>query len=184
MRIKIICKATAYYIYNSIITNIPSYTIRKLFLTRILRIKIGKESAVHMGCFFTGSNISIGNNTVINRRCYLDGRARLTIGNNTSISPETYILSLDHDAQSSQFETIQKETIIKDNVWIGVRSIILPGVTIEDGAVIGAGSVVTKKINRFEIAAGNPAKYIKMRDAEINYRIKYFPLFDTDEQLL
>lgn len=56
-----------------------------------------------------------------------------------------------------------KKVIIKDDVWIGSNVIILPGVTIESGAIIGAGSVVTKDVLKNTIVAGNPAKVIKER---------------------
>lgn len=183
MKVKTFLKAFLYYFYNSFITHIPSYTIRRIYLQKILRIVIGKDTAIHMGCFFTGRNITIGNNTVINRNCYIDGRSFVQIGNNVSISPETYILSLDHDSKSSTFETVCKQTTIADYVWIGARAIILPGVVLNEGSIVGAGSVVTKSTNRYDIIAGNPAKKINSRPDKLEYTVNYFPLFNTDELL-
>ena len=57
----------------------------------------------------------------------------------------------------------KRNIIIEDDVWIGANSVILPGITIEQGAVIGAGSVVTKDVPSYAIVAGNPAKIIKYR---------------------
>ncbi|EJT6165213.1 hypothetical protein N2W22_001681 [Clostridium perfringens] len=57
----------------------------------------------------------------------------------------------------------KQNIVIKNNVWIGLNSIILGNVTIEEGAIIGAGSVVTKNVGKNEIWAGNPAKFIKRR---------------------
>jgi maltose O-acetyltransferase len=183
MKVKVFLKAFLFYFYNSFITHVPSYTVRRIYLQIILRFKIGRETAIHMGCFFTGRNISIGDNTVINRNCYIDGRSFVQIGNNVSISPETYILSLDHDSQSTEFETVCKKTIIADYVWIGARAIILPGVVLNEGSIVGAGSVVTKSTNRYDIIAGNPAKKINSRPDKLEYKVKYFPLFNTDEIL-
>jgi acetyltransferase-like isoleucine patch superfamily enzyme len=183
MKVKTFIKAFLYYVYNSFVTDIPVYFIRHFYLKKLLNIKIGKDTAIHMGCFFTGKNIEIGNNTVINRDCYIDGRSSIRIGNNVSISPETYILSLDHDTQSPTFETLNKETTIADYVWIGTRAIILPGVVIDEGSIVGAGSVVTRNTNKYDIVAGNPAKKINTRQSALNYTIKYFPLFNTDELL-
>ena len=181
MNIKKILKASAFYIFNSFITNVPFYFIRHEYLKKILKIKIGRNTAVHMGCFFSGTQVTIGNNSVLNRRCYVDGRAEVIIGDNVSISPEVYILSLDHNVQSNNFSTTPEKTVINDYTWIGVRSIILPGIELSKGSVVGAGSVVTRNTNQFEIVAGNPAKKINERTKNLTYQINYFPLFDTDE---
>jgi acetyltransferase-like isoleucine patch superfamily enzyme len=183
MKAKIFTKALLFYIYNSFVTNIPVYCIRHFYLKNLLKFKIGEGTAIHMGCFFTGKNITIGNNTVVNRNCYVDGRSSIQIGDNVSVSPETYILSLDHDSQSSKFETINKQTVIGNNVWIGVRAIILPGVVLNEGSIVGAGSIVTRSTEKFDIVAGNPAKKINSRNCKIDYTLKYFPLFNTDELL-
>ena len=89
--------------------------------------------------FVTGNNISVGNNVVINRGCYLDGRVGIEINNNVSISPEVYILSLEHDPDSPDFSTKGGQVVIEENSWIGARVIIRPGIIIGEGAVIGAG---------------------------------------------
>ncbi len=172
--------ALAFYLYNSFITHIPFYFIRHFYLRAILGIKLGSNSAVHMGCFFAGKKVIIGSNTVINRDCYIDGRVEIQIGNNVSISPQTYILSLSHDTKSSTFDAIIGPVKIKDYVWIGVRAIILPGVTLAKGCVVGAGSVVTKSCNEYDIIAGVPSKKIGERCRELKYKLNYFPLFNTD----
>lgn len=179
-RTRRIVRAFTFYFYNNWISNFPSYNIRCAYLRKVLKIKIGKETAIHMGCFFTGKNITIGNNTVINRNCYLDGRFSLEIGDNVSISPETFILSLTHDLENNQFEAVGKKTVIMDYVWIGVRAIVLPGVRIGKGSVVGAGSVVTKSCKDYEILGGIPARKIGTRKVRPEYTLRYFPLFDTD----
>lgn len=158
------------------------YFLRHFYLVKFCNIKIGKNSSIHCGCFITGSNISIGDNSVINRNTYLDGRVSLRIGNNVNISHYTLIQTLTHDPQNQDFVCLCKPVVIGDHAWIGARALILPGVEIGEGAVVGAGSVVTRSVDPFTIVAGNPAKYIKDRSRAIHYRSKYFPFFDTDIQ--
>ena len=172
--------ALTYYFYNHFISNFPSYSVRHFYLRHILSIKIGKGTAVHMGCFFTGNKIIIGNNTVLNRKCYIDGRFGVEIGNNINISPECYLVSLTHDINSDEFKTLGKNVIIEDYCWLGVRSLILPGVQLKKGCVVGAGSVVTKSFDVNHIIAGIPAKVIGKRNGNYNYVTRYFPFFDTD----
>jgi acetyltransferase-like isoleucine patch superfamily enzyme len=174
--------ALRFYLANHFFMNFTPYFFRHWYLKNICQIKIGSESSIHMGCFITGTNIEIGNNTVINRKTYLDGRVSLKIGNNVNISHQTILHTLTHDPQNCDFICICKPVTIEDHAWIGARAIILPGVTVGEGAVIGAGSVVTHSIIPYSIVAGNPAKIIKMRDRNIKYKSKYFPFFDTDIQ--
>jgi acetyltransferase-like isoleucine patch superfamily enzyme len=177
---KYVSKAFAYYLYNHLVTKIPFYTVRHFYLQYLLGIKIGKKTAIHMGCFFTGNNIAFGSNTVVNRNCYFDGRVGLEIGSNVSISPECYLLSLSHDVNSKTFETTGGLVRIEDNCWLGARVMILPHVTLHKGSVVGAGSVVTKSVPSFTVVGGIPARKIADRSQDIAYTLSYFPFFDTD----
>ena len=142
---------------------------------------MGKHTSINMGCFFSGNNIRIGDNTVVARKCYLDGRTGLiTIKNNVSIAPETYILSMTHQVNSPVFDTISKDVTIDDYVWIGARVLILPGVHAGKGSVLGAGAVVTKNVEAYDIVAGSPAKKIGERTKDLNYSLSYFPYFSGD----
>ncbi len=178
--LKILASAIAFYCYNGFVSHVPFYGIRHWYLRRVLRIAIGPKSAIHMGCFFTGNNIHIGNDTVINRDTYLDGRGKLSIGSKVAISPNAYIITLDHDPQSECFSALPEPVVIEDYVWIGARAMVLPGITIRKGAVIGAGAVVTKDVEEFSIVAGVPAKTIGKRTAALDYSPRYFPFFNTD----
>ena len=179
-KIKRFTNALLFYFYNHFLSNFPSYVIRHLYLRIFLGCSIGRDAAIHMGCFFTGRNITIGNNTIVNRRCYLDGRGALIIGNNVSIAPEAYILSMTHDSQSPDFTPEIRTTRIDDYAWLGARVLVLPGVHLGIGCVIGAGSVVTDDVPAYTIAAGSPARKIGERNPNLNYAPKYRPLFDTD----
>jgi maltose O-acetyltransferase len=114
-----------------------------------------------------GKNMSVGEYCTLNSFAHIwAGKAGVFIGDRVMIASHVAITSLTHDYSSKnmRFEkAIDKPVIIKEDVWIGSHSIIMPGVTIGKGAVIGAGSVVTKDIPDFAIAVGAPAKIIKYR---------------------
>jgi acetyltransferase-like isoleucine patch superfamily enzyme len=175
-------KALIFFLGNRIIMTWLPYFIRHMFIRKILRIRMGSESSIAMGVFITGNKITIGSNTVINRGVYLDGRAALFIGNNVNVSHRTLIQTLTHDSQSPYFIAVERPVVIHDHVWIGAQALICPGVTIGEGAIIGAGAVVTKNIAPYTIVGGNPAAKIKMRASHIEYKSRYFPFFDTDVQ--
>ncbi|MGZ3756199.1 MAG: acyltransferase [Mucilaginibacter sp.] len=175
--------AFKYYFFNSFLTNFPSYSVRTGYLRKVLKISIGTDTAIHMGCFFAGNNINIGSNTVIARNCYLDGRAGLIdIRNNVSIAPEAYIVSMSHSVHSSSFDTVIKPVLIEDYVWVGARVMILPGVVAGTGCVLAAASVVTKSVEPYAIVAGSPAKKIGERTRDLDYNLSYFPFFNSDIQ--
>ena len=112
--------------------------------------------------------IKIGRNVLIDDSSYVMAQERIVIGDNTLISAFCFITDFNHKADSkkqpvasSGYKT--KPVIIGRDVWIGTHCIILPGVHIGEGAVIGAGSVVTNDIAPYAVAVGNPAKIIKYR---------------------
>lgn len=115
-----------------------------------------------------GGNIYIGDDCTVQHNCILYGHGNLKIGNSVRIAAGTIIIPANH-IFTSITEPIytqgltKKGIIIEDDVWIGANCTILDGVTILKGSVIGAGSVVTKNVDRYSIVAGNPAKLIKKR---------------------
>lgn len=146
-----------------IVGYIPIHFIRKLFYL-ISGIKMPLNSTIHLEAnFFHPSGISIGQNSIIGYRSFLDGRGNLNIGNHVDIASEVLIYTDQHNINSPEFGNSFGPVNIKDYVFIGPRAIILPGVTIGKGAVVAAGAVVTKNIPDFEIWGGVPAKKISDR---------------------
>jgi len=116
----------------------------------------------------TKGSIKIGDNTEINNFTKLDARGEIIIGNNVLIGPRVDIITYMHKYQDrdkliKEQGDVVKDIIIEDDVWIGAGSIILAGVKIRKGAVIGAGSVVTKDVDEYSVVVGVPAKKIKER---------------------
>ncbi|WP_052483710.1 DapH/DapD/GlmU-related protein [Flavobacterium sp. MEB061] len=166
------------------ILNHQAYIHRKA----IIRLKnrksllIGKQ--VYIGAFsilvvlddispnaHKGSFLSIGANSYIGEGNNIRAAGgQIRIGSNCFISQQVSILASNHNIKKDQpiaYQGWSKRNnyiVINDDVWIGANSVILPGVTIGTGAVIGAGSIVTKDVPEYSIVAGNPAKILKFRN--------------------
>lgn len=142
---------------------------------RLFGIRIGGgKSCIHRGCkFFHVGKMSVGQNTVINFGCYLDNRRGIYIGNNVGIAHNTKIYTLGHDLNDSQFKTKGAPVSIEDNVFIFSNALIMPGITIGEGAIVLAGSVVTKDVEPWTIVGGNPARKIRDRGHGVDYKQIY-----------
>lgn len=128
-------------------------------------IKIGKNACI-VSPFYCdyGTNIEIGDNFYANTNLVILDGAKVTIGNNVFIAPSVGIYTAGHplDVESRNAGLEYAYPIsIGNNVWIGAQVSILPGVTIGDNAVIGAGSVVTKNIPANVLAVGNPCRVLR-----------------------
>ena len=166
------------YFHNHIVTNIPSHAIRRFFLRRMMRLEMGQGSATLLGLrLYTRGNLTIANHSVIDRGCVLDARGEITLGNNVNLAPEVMVLTASHDPDDESFAGIEKPVVVEDYAWIATRSLILPGVTIGRGAIVGAGSVVTKNVEPGTIVAGNPARLIRERQGNQTYQLNYTRLF-------
>lgn len=128
------------------------------------------------GISTVNKNTRLGNNVNFNGMKIRGGGA-VTIGNNFHSGPECLMISQVHNYDSGSKipyddTYILKDIIIEDQVWLGSRVIVLGGVTIGEGAIIQAGSVVVNDIKKYGIAGGNPAKVFKSRDIEHYERCK------------
>lgn len=112
-----------------------------------------------------GSHIEVGKNFFANYNCTILDVAKVTIGDNCFMAPNVAIYTVGHpiypDVRSAMWE-YGKQVTIGDNVWIGGNTVICPGVNIGSNVIIGAGSVVTKDIPDWAVAAGNPCKVLRM----------------------
>ena len=176
MNLKVLAGSVLAYTYNSWLGRLPVHCARLAFLHRWLG-GCGAGATVQLGCrFLNGRKIHLGERNVVNFGCLLDGRAfHIRTGNDVSIGPNATILTLGHDPQSPEFADRGGDVIIGDRAWIGYGSLILPGLRIGEGAVVGAGAVVTKDVEPFTIVAGNPARKIGDRTRALNYRLAFNP---------
>lgn len=157
---------------------VPFWSFRR-FVFSLYGLKIGSGSTVHMGTrFFNPAGIQIGEDSIMGFRSFLDGRAKLTIGNHVDIASEVMIYNSEHSIESEDFHATSAPVTIGDYVFIGPRAIILPGVKIGRGAVIAAGAVVTKDVPDFAIVGGVPAKVIGERqNKNLHYKLGRARLF-------
>lgn len=111
-----------------------------------------------------GSHIEVGKNFFANYNCMIVDVAKVTIGDNCQMTPNVAIYTAGHPVHPAARNTMYEygiEVTIGDNVWIGGNTVVVPGVHIGSNTVIGAGSVVTKDIPDWCVAAGNPCKVIR-----------------------
>lgn len=169
-------KAALLYLSIKLLANFPSQRFRK-FMLRLLGAQI-ERTAVLYGGFEIRSprKLKIGANSCIGHRATLDARGGLTIGKNVNFSSEVMIWTAQHDYRDPKFGTVFKPVVIGDYVWLGPRCIILPGVTVGEWAVIGAGAVVTKDVEPYAVVGGVPAQKIADRPRNLNYNPAAAPI--------
>jgi maltose O-acetyltransferase len=134
----------------------------------------GKNVNIERGAHFgSGSQIEIGNNSGIGENCQVPDNIK--IGNDVMMAPDVIIIKKNHHYEDLslpmrlQGAKDSAPVIIGNDIWIGTRVIILPGVNIGDGVIIGSGAVVTKDVPPYAICGGNPARIIKYRNnIEVN----------------
>jgi len=152
------------------ILGLPSKRIRGFICKQIFHAT-GRNVNVEQGAYFgSGRQIEIGDNSGIGVNCHVP--ADISIGNDVMMGPQVLIIG---GNQNHKFDRLDipmrlqgyresKPVVIEDDVWLGARAIILPGIRIGHGAIIGAGAIVTKDVPPYAICVGNPARVVRYRN--------------------
>lgn len=156
-----------YHYVLEIILSIPCHLLRKTTCKIVMKRFYGSSYICRNVDLRSPYRICIGKNTTINKRCVLDGRGGLIIGNNVDIAQESNIWTEQHDYNSPTYNSVSAPVVIEDYVWVASRATILPGVTIGKGAVVASGAVVTKDVPPLSIVGGVPAKIIGKRKSDV-----------------
>ncbi|WP_280136520.1 acyltransferase [Dyella japonica] len=123
-----------------------------------------------------GAELRIGNRVFMNYGASVYATHRITIGDHVLIADDVRIMDTDsHDVVDHAKPGKTAPITIGNHVWIGLRSLILKGVTIGDGAVVAAGSVVTRDVPPHTLVAGNPARVIRAIDAHVMRQEAWMP---------
>ncbi len=142
-------------------------------LCRLIFERCGNNVNIESGAYFShGSDICIGDNSGIGINARLP--SKVTIGNNVMMGRDVIILATRHHFERldvpmcTQGRTELLPVQIEDDVWIGTRVIIMPGVTLGKGSIVGAGAVVTKDVPSYAVVGGVPARILKYRKESNN----------------
>ena len=140
--------------------------------------KVGENVRISNGGFFHNEQISIGSNVYIGQSCRFQASlSQIIIGNNVMFGPEVSLHAGNHRTDiigrfmiditlDEKLPENDQDIIIKDDVWIGANAIILKGVTVGQGSIIGAGSIVSKSISPYSVVTGNKLQAIRTRWSE------------------
>ncbi len=134
------------------------------FLLRIFGAKIGKDVIIRPSVQITYPwKVTIGDYSWIGDDVVLYSLGKITIGSNAVISQRSYLCTGSHDYTKPNFPIFAKEIIIKDQCWLATDVFVSPGITINEGTVVGARSTVVKDLDAFSVYAGSPTIRLKNR---------------------
>lgn len=139
----------------------------RILLLKLFGLKLHYSSLIAENVYIGSNKLVMGKNTFVNVGSFLDGNAQIILEDYVRCGPHVKILTGTHNYRLSKIRrrpedgTVSKKVIIKKGCWIGMGSIILPGITIAEGCIIAAGSVIIKDTEPNGLYAGNPAKRVK-----------------------
>lgn len=160
---------------NVVINKLPSRHLRKWFY-QMMGAQIGKNT---FPCrrveVLLPKGLKLADGVAVGWFAELDARGGISIDHDTNISSHVKLITGSHDIDDPNFTADFRPIKIGHHCWIGTGAIILQGISIGDGAVIGAGAVVTKDVPAYEVWGGVPAKFIRKRNNSLHYPIGSAP---------
>lgn len=157
--------------------HLPSHALRNA-VYRSTGLVLHPTSSIHWRAeFYAPENIVIGPNCVIGDTAFLDGRQGIRIGRNVNIGSHVSIYTRQHDVDDPDFAEVGAPVLVADRSWVASHAIVLPGVTVGEGAVVAAGAVVARDVPPYTVVAGNPARPVRERSRDLRYTLRYAKRF-------
>ena len=136
----------------------------RIFILRLFKAKIGRTNFIYPNCKIWAPWLLITEDVVtIGPGVEIYNPEGVTLGHHSILSQDAYLCGATHDYNTINFTYIKKAITIEAYVWISAKAIVLPGVTCEEGSVLGAASITSKNLKAWTVYAGNPAKALKER---------------------
>jgi putative colanic acid biosynthesis acetyltransferase WcaF len=135
------------------------------FLLRLFGAHVGCQTNIYSSAIiYMPWNLTIGDQSSIGEWVLIYNLGPIIIGNKTTISQRAHLCAGTHDFNDSALPLLKPPIVIEDQAWVCADSFIGPNVTVGEGAIVGARGVVTRNVDPWSIVAGNPAKFLKMRE--------------------
>lgn len=154
-----------------LVGRVPSHSFRMTVYRHVFCIEVGVGSSIHRGArWYSASGVRIGAFSTVGNDAFLDGRYGIEFGDNVTLGGDVSVFTAEHDPMNSGFAVSGAPVRIGSYAYIATRAIILPGVSVGEGAVVAAGAVVVKDVAPYTIVGGVPAREIGERSRELRYR--------------
>jgi acetyltransferase-like isoleucine patch superfamily enzyme len=151
---------------------VPSHPWRRFALRRLARVEVGRDASIARGVRLSvRGGLRIGDRAIVGEGVLLDARGTLRIGDDVNISAGVRMYTADHDPRSPHFGGRLRGVTVGPRSWVASHAIVLPGTSIGEGAVVGAGAVVHGTVAPWTIVAGNPARPIAERPRDSQRRL-------------
>ena len=163
------------YVLNHVVNRLPLVEPRmRLYASLGVRLADPRTTMIMLGVRVSQPRmLQIGANSIIGPGCHLDARGGLTIGENVNISGGAMFQTGKHDVDSPEFKAVFEPIVVEDRTWIAQNALVLAGVTLGEGAVVAAGSVVSKDVAPYTMVGGIPARVLRDRSRSLTYRLDY-----------
>lgn len=148
----------------------PPFHGWRCFILRVFGAKIGQSVRFYGSArVWLPSNLIIGNRVIVGPRVTLYNQGMIEIGNRTVISQGAHVCASSHDVNDYYFQLILRPIRIENDAWIAAEAFVGPGVTVSEGAVLGARGVAMRDLESWGIYGGNPAEYLKQRTSKLDF---------------
>lgn len=165
------------YVLNHVVNKVPPLAVRLWAYAKAGVVFENRRRALIMlgSEIWAPKNLTLGAGATIGRDVLLDARGGITVGRNVNISSFVKMQTAKHLVDDPEYRHEYSSIIVGERVWIGMGAIVLGGVTIGDGAIVAAGSVVTKDVDPFTKVGGIPARPLGTRNNDLKYELDYQP---------
>ena len=165
------------YVMNHVVNRIP-LVAQRLAAYAALGVSFDDVTDVNIalgGEVWNGAGLSVGRGSSIGQSCYVDARGGIRLSEQVSVGREVALITATHIVDDPSFDARVAPIELGTRSFIGVRALVLPGVTIGEGAVVGAAAVVTRDVEPWTVVTGIPAAPVGRRQGPMDYELRWRP---------